>query len=56
VSYTDLLLDPYEKAAGLQRVGQSIDLGVKEKGENVIGSLFLALAKLQLSGACLYSS
>jgi len=32
VDYTDLLLDPYEKAAGLQRIGQSIDLGGIGKG------------------------
>jgi len=27
VDYTDLVLDSCEKAAGLQRTGQSIDLG-----------------------------
>jgi thiamine biosynthesis lipoprotein len=32
VDYTDMLLDPLEKMAGLQRLGQSIDLGGIGKG------------------------
>lgn len=32
VGYTDLLLDPCKKTAGLQRIGQSIDLGGIGKG------------------------
>ena len=40
VNYTDLLLDPCEKVAGLHRIGQSIDLGSIGKGR-----LFLIKAR-----------
>ncbi|WP_219620144.1 FAD:protein FMN transferase [Bacillus canaveralius] len=43
VDYSDLLLDPCEKAAGLQRLGQSIDLGGIGKG--FAGDQFLEVFK-----------
>ncbi|WP_219620964.1 FAD:protein FMN transferase [Bacillus sp. V3-13] len=43
VDYSDLLLDPCEKAAGLQRLGQSIDLGGIGKG--FAGDKFLEVFK-----------
>lgn len=43
VGYTDLLLDPCKKTAGLQRIGQSIDLGGIGKG--FAGDKFLEVFK-----------
>jgi thiamine biosynthesis lipoprotein len=43
VDYTDLILDPCEKVAGLQRIGQSIDLGGIGKG--FAGDKFLEVFK-----------
>jgi FAD:protein FMN transferase len=43
VDYTDLLLDPCKKTAGLQRIGQSIDLGGIGKG--FAGDKFLEVFK-----------
>lgn len=43
VSFADLVLDPCEKAAGLQRTGQSIDLGGIGKG--FAGDKFLEVFK-----------
>lgn len=43
VDYTDLLLDPCKKTAGLQRIGQSIDLGGIGKG--FAGDKFLEIFK-----------
>lgn len=43
VHYADLMLDPCEKAAGLQRMGQSIDLGGIGKG--FAGDKFLEVFK-----------
>jgi thiamine biosynthesis lipoprotein len=43
VDYTDLLLDPCKKTAGLQRLGQSIDLGGIGKG--FAGDKFLEVFK-----------
>jgi thiamine biosynthesis lipoprotein len=43
VDYTDLILDPCKKTAGLQRIGQSIDLGGIGKG--FAGDKFLEVFK-----------
>lgn len=43
VDYTDLLLDPCKKTAGLQKIGQSIDLGGIGKG--FAGDKFLEVFK-----------
>jgi FAD:protein FMN transferase len=43
VDYTNLLLDPLEKTAGLKRIGQSIDLGGIGKG--YAGDKFLEIFK-----------
>lgn len=43
LDYTDLILDPHKKTAGLQRIGQSIDLGGIGKG--FAGDKFLEVFK-----------
>ncbi|SDG11014.1 thiamine biosynthesis lipoprotein [Fontibacillus panacisegetis] len=51
VNYADLMLDPYEKTAGLQKVGQSINLGGIGKGF-ASDKLLEVFKKFDVTSAC----